>query len=222
MPVPSSINDLSTTAGSNSPGGGESPTDGDNYIRTHGAFIATLRDKLNGTSDTGTVKNATFSGTMAGAASWAGVQTFAAGLKAGNSAVADASTLDWYEEGFFTASVAGADTAGSCSYGTRIGQFTRIGRLVFVFIDLSWSSHTGAGALKVTGLPYSSASDAYQMRAVASPTASSTDALSAKTVSAQAYVTISMVNQETGANGDLLVSSIPDGQMHIQGFYRAA
>lgn len=66
MPVPSSIDDLSTTAGSNSPSGSETPTEGDNYIRTLSAFIATLRDKLDGTSDTGTIKNATFSGTTSG------------------------------------------------------------------------------------------------------------------------------------------------------------
>lgn len=66
MPVPSSIDDLSTTAGSNSPAGGETPKDGDNYIRALSAFIATLRDKLDGTSDTGTITNATFSGTTAG------------------------------------------------------------------------------------------------------------------------------------------------------------
>lgn len=80
MPVPASINDLSTTAGSNSPGGSETPSEGDNYLRTLSSFIALLRDKLNGTSDTGTVKNATFSGTMAGAASWSGLQTFAGGI----------------------------------------------------------------------------------------------------------------------------------------------
>lgn len=45
MPVPSTINDLSTTAGSNSPGGGENPfPDLDNYIRAHASFIAALRD----------------------------------------------------------------------------------------------------------------------------------------------------------------------------------
>lgn len=49
MPVPASINDLSTTAASNSPGGGENPfPDLDNYLRAHAAFIAALRDgKLN-------------------------------------------------------------------------------------------------------------------------------------------------------------------------------
>lgn len=44
MPVPASINDLSTTAGSNSPAGSESPTTTDDYLRTLSAFIAWLRD----------------------------------------------------------------------------------------------------------------------------------------------------------------------------------
>lgn len=44
MPVPASINDLSTTAGNNSPAGSESPTTADDYLRTLSAFIATLRD----------------------------------------------------------------------------------------------------------------------------------------------------------------------------------
>lgn len=44
MPVPSSINDLSTTAGSNYPGGGENPfPDSAKYMRAHAAFIAQLR-----------------------------------------------------------------------------------------------------------------------------------------------------------------------------------
>jgi hypothetical protein len=44
MPVPSSIDDLSQTAGSNSPPGSESPTTADDYLRTYAAFIAILRD----------------------------------------------------------------------------------------------------------------------------------------------------------------------------------
>ncbi len=85
MPVPASIDDLSPTASSNSPAGGETPKDGDNYIRALSGFVAELRDKLDGTSDTGTIKNATFSGTMAGAASWSDLQTFASGISVGTS-----------------------------------------------------------------------------------------------------------------------------------------
>ena len=45
MPVPASINDLSTTAGNNSPAGSESPATTDDYLRAHAAFIAALRDE---------------------------------------------------------------------------------------------------------------------------------------------------------------------------------
>lgn len=45
MPVPASINDLSTTASNNSPAGSESPTTTDDYLRTHAAFIAALREE---------------------------------------------------------------------------------------------------------------------------------------------------------------------------------
>lgn len=44
MPVPASINDLSTTAGSNYPAGSESPETLDDYQRAHASFIAQLRD----------------------------------------------------------------------------------------------------------------------------------------------------------------------------------
>jgi hypothetical protein len=48
MPVPTLISDLSTTAGSNSPAGGDPPAQGDDHIRALGAFVAQLRDKHNG------------------------------------------------------------------------------------------------------------------------------------------------------------------------------
>lgn len=44
MPLPSSINDLSTTAGSNSPAGSESPSTIDDYLRVYASYIAQLRD----------------------------------------------------------------------------------------------------------------------------------------------------------------------------------
>lgn len=45
MPVPASINDLSTTASANSPAGSESPGIIDDIQRAHASFIATLRDQ---------------------------------------------------------------------------------------------------------------------------------------------------------------------------------
>ena len=65
MPVPAAITDLSTTPSSNSPAGTETPTLGDDNVRTLSAFIASLRDKLNGTTATGVLKDVIFSGTTA-------------------------------------------------------------------------------------------------------------------------------------------------------------
>lgn len=48
MPIPASINDLSTTAGSNSPAGSESPSLIDDYLRTYASYIALLRDGMQG------------------------------------------------------------------------------------------------------------------------------------------------------------------------------
>jgi hypothetical protein len=44
MPLPSSINDLSQTAGSNSPSGSEAPSLIDDYLRTYASYIAQHRD----------------------------------------------------------------------------------------------------------------------------------------------------------------------------------
>ena len=66
MPVPTTIDDLSTTAASNSPAGSDTPADGDNFIRALSAFVASLRDKLNGTSSTGTLTTPVFAGSPTG------------------------------------------------------------------------------------------------------------------------------------------------------------
>lgn len=46
MPVPSTIDQLSTTAASNFPAGSDSPSSLDDVQRAHGSFIATIRDTV--------------------------------------------------------------------------------------------------------------------------------------------------------------------------------
>lgn len=66
MPLPASINDLSTTAASNSPAGSESSGTADDYLRTYAAYIASLRDVvLSGTASVSTL-NITYTGTLTG------------------------------------------------------------------------------------------------------------------------------------------------------------
>src|SRR5688572_26253191 len=146
MPVPASINDLSTTAGSNSPAGSETPTEGDNYIRTYGAFIATLRDKLNGTSDTGTVKNATFSGTMAGTASWSSLQVFLAGLSSTTGTFSGAVTASNLIGAAYTPTLTNVQNTSPTAVPW---QYMRVGSAVTVSGTVACSCGVAGGTLSV-------------------------------------------------------------------------
>jgi hypothetical protein len=72
---------------------------------------------------------------------------------------ADANTLDDYEEGSWTPGVAGDTTAGSYTYSTQSGTYTKIGRLVTAHFTLAGitTSSAGSGSIKITGLPFTSA-----------------------------------------------------------------
>jgi len=64
--------------------------------------------------------------------------------------------LDDYEEGTFTPEYEGGTTAGSFTYATNLGIYTKIGRQVFVEIILTNITEVtaGSGTLFVTGLPF--------------------------------------------------------------------
>lgn len=71
MPVPTSISDLSTTAGSNPPSGSETPQEGDNHLRAAYSFIRQLSNRLDGTtqSDSPTFVDVTASGNVTASSS---------------------------------------------------------------------------------------------------------------------------------------------------------
>lgn len=78
-----------------------------------------------------------------------------------NAAGMTSETLDSYEEGTFTPEFAGSTTAGTYTYATRTGHYTRIGQMVNVTIKLTNISTTtaGVGNLNITGLPFASANN---------------------------------------------------------------
>ena len=88
-------------------------------------------------------------GAATASASGAGV-TF----PATQSASSDANTLDDYEEGTFTPTIVGNATAGTGTYTTQVGAYTKVGRAVTIQIRLSWTAHTGTGVMFVSGLPF--------------------------------------------------------------------
>ena len=76
------------------------------------------------------------------------------GVRFGGTTSTDANTLDFYAEGTFTPTAIGSTTAGTGTYTTQEGTFTRIGNRVFFSIHLAWTAHTGTGNLRLGTLPY--------------------------------------------------------------------
>jgi hypothetical protein len=72
------------------------------------------------------------------------------------SAVANANTLDDYEEGTWTPSLAGDSVAGTQTYTWRNASYTKIGNRVFgsCSIIINVKDATTAGSLLITGLPF--------------------------------------------------------------------
>jgi hypothetical protein len=69
-----------------------------------------------------------------------------------------ANKLDDYEEGTFTPTAYGASTAGTTTYATQTGSYTKVGDTVNVDIYISWTAMTGTGNLRIGGLPFTSSS----------------------------------------------------------------
>lgn len=103
------------------------------------------------------------------AQTWSGQQTFSAALNLTSGQIAfpatqapsaDANTLDDYEEGTWTPTLTFATPGDlSVAYSTRVGNYTKIGRLVTIVISITTSTFThttASGALSITGLPFTS------------------------------------------------------------------
>lgn len=61
-----------------------------------------------------------------------------------------------YETGTFTPTTRGTTVAGTGTYITQLGYYTRVGNVVWFSITVATSAHTGTGAVEITGLPFSS------------------------------------------------------------------
>ncbi len=66
----------------------------------------------------------------------------------------DSNTLDDYEEGVFTPTITGVTTAGTGTYTTQLGKYTKVGRLVHFTLNIQWTAHGGTGNTEISGLPF--------------------------------------------------------------------
>jgi len=72
------------------------------------------------------------------------------------SASTDANTLDDYEEGTFTPTAYGAASAGTTTYTTQAGTYTKIGRQVTITFAINYTALTGTGELRYGNFPFTS------------------------------------------------------------------
>jgi len=68
----------------------------------------------------------------------------------------DVNTLDDYEEGTWSPTIAGSTSAGTVTYNTRSATYTKVGRVVFIQFLVNYSSGTGTGNMLITNLPFAS------------------------------------------------------------------
>ena len=72
-----------------------------------------------------------------------------------NGDTAAANALDDYEEGTWTPTLSGASTAGSITYQTQSGYYTKIGNIVHIDMRIIYTAFSGSsGAARIAGLPY--------------------------------------------------------------------
>ena len=65
-----------------------------------------------------------------------------------------ANEMDDYEEGDWNPVLYGLGSAGTTTYTTRSGSYTKIGNLVTVNIYLNWSNQTGSGDMAIGSMPF--------------------------------------------------------------------
>jgi hypothetical protein len=136
---------------------------------------------------------------------------------------ADPNTLDDYEEGVFTPTIAGLTTAGSATYsgtlGGQYGFYTKIGRIVYIELGLNWTSGTGTGNMIVKGLPFPPAY--FSALSISSSNIAMTthNYMTAYAESAGPGSIISITQTHTGGGTETAVPFDANGSLRVSGVY---
>lgn len=133
-------------------------------------------------------------------------------------ASADANTLDDYEEGTFTPTAIGTTTAGTGTYVTRTGRYTKIGDVVTIRIRVGWSAHTGTGNLRISGLPFTVGVEGAITAVPSDIDSPSNTIVQALTVGATDAIKLVSVATTTNDNNDLAMDTAIS-RIWIQGHY---
>lgn len=164
--------------------------------------------------------------THSGLHTFSSLLALAAGLQLQNTDLASATTLDWYEEGTFTPSVAFSGASVGVTYAAqRYGVFTRIGNWVFFQLQVTLTSKgSSAGNLQITGMPYSMAS---APSPVFSVIASAMSALALPSYALRTSATVIALSHDAGAGSGATTSLLDTNctnttNILISGHYKVA
>jgi len=131
-----------------------------------------------------------------------------------------ANYLDDYETGTFTPFIYGETTSGTGAHSTQRGYYTKIGRQVNVEIRVQVNSHTGTGAMRVGGLPFTIASDINGMPlAFTAENLSITAGHTERAYFASNSTSINLISIPTGGGGPTDISVDGSCLLTLRGFY---
>jgi hypothetical protein len=130
--------------------------------------------------------------------------------------------LDDYEEGTWTPTIFGAGTAGSTTYVSQNGAYTKIGRVVYFMCDVDWSAQSGSGSLTLGGLPFNSnstnANNNYSSSNLALTAGNYCSLAQVNTIS----TTVTFYQTATGGNALASVPVDSSARIWMNGFYFTA
>ena len=127
-----------------------------------------------------------------------------------NDALADSS---------FTPTVSGTTAAGTGTYTTQVGTYTRVSNVVFFSLNVTWTAHTGTGNMRIDGLPVAAIAGLQcpVSLAISDVTLTAGNVLGARVPASTTQV--SLVQYPTGGGALANVPMDTAGTIQLTGFY---
>ena len=150
-----------------------------------------------------------------------GIDFSAVSDSSGGAASSTNALLDDYEEGTFTPIIIGGGTAGTGTYGSQNGTYTKIGRTVTFRFYITWTNHTGNGNLFIGGLPFNAGSQTYYLVQTESISLSSNNLAPAARIESGSNYGL-LIQSTTGGSSRFSVPIDTAGEINGQGTYQTA
>jgi hypothetical protein len=193
---------------------GDGPTDGmEFYLNGANAYILNREAGSIGFG-TGNVVHMTLNTT--------GNLAFGSGKGIDFSATAGTGTselLSDYEEGTWTPVLIGTTVAGTGTYTTQEGKYTKVGNLVTFQMGLNWSAHTGTGTMQIQGLPFTTSATGLGVATVYVSDVASSAGTFIECFVSNSTTDIRLREVATGGGTAAAVAMDTVGQMFISGHY---